>query len=144
MGSVVLFLLFASFIYQCLKISENTSDRLGSIITFCVASLVFPSSPINILMAINFAPWWHSLALHQLRRLGLNIHPHRRRPSAQREHEKYTCFELKVCSSERTPTEPIPSRRHFPGSLRAFFWLPDRVGPPSGRVFSNPCPLFCR
>ncbi len=55
-GSIVLFLLFASFIYQCLKISESTSDRLGSIITFGVASLIFIQFTINILMAINLAP----------------------------------------------------------------------------------------
>jgi rod shape determining protein RodA len=55
-GSTVLFLLFASFIYQCLKISESTSDRLGSIITFGIASLIFLQFTINILMAINLAP----------------------------------------------------------------------------------------
>jgi rod shape determining protein RodA len=55
-GSVVLFLLFASFIYQCLKISESTSDRLGSILTFGIASLIFVQFTINILMAINLAP----------------------------------------------------------------------------------------
>ena len=55
-GSVVLFLLFASFIYQCLKISQSTSDRLGSLITFGVASLIFVQFTVNILMAINLAP----------------------------------------------------------------------------------------
>jgi rod shape determining protein RodA len=55
-GSVVLFLLFASFIYQCLKISESTSDRLGSLITFGIASLIFLQFTINILMVINLVP----------------------------------------------------------------------------------------
>ncbi len=55
-GSVVLFLLFASFIYRCLKISESTSDRLGSMITFGMASILFLQFTINILMAINLAP----------------------------------------------------------------------------------------
>lgn len=55
-GSVILFLLFASFIYRCLKISQNTSDQLGAIITFGVASIIFIQFTINILMAINLAP----------------------------------------------------------------------------------------
>jgi rod shape determining protein RodA len=55
-GSAVLFLLFASFIYRCLKISENTSDPLGSTITFGMASIIFIQFTVNILMAINLAP----------------------------------------------------------------------------------------
>lgn len=55
-GSVVLFILFVSFIYRCLKISENTSDPLGSTVTFGIASIVFIQFTINILMAINLAP----------------------------------------------------------------------------------------
>jgi rod shape determining protein RodA len=55
-GSVVLFLLFISFVYRCLKISESTSDQLGSIITFGVASIIFTQFTVNILMAINLAP----------------------------------------------------------------------------------------
>jgi rod shape determining protein RodA len=55
-GSIVLFLLFASFIYRCLKISENTTDPLGSIITFGMASIIFLQFTINILMAINLFP----------------------------------------------------------------------------------------
>jgi rod shape determining protein RodA len=55
-GSIVLFLLFASFIYRCIKISASTTDRLGSIITFGVASIIFIQFTVNILMAINLAP----------------------------------------------------------------------------------------
>ncbi len=55
-GAAVLFILFVSFIYRCLKISENTSDPLGSTITFGIASIVFIQFTINILMAINLAP----------------------------------------------------------------------------------------
>jgi rod shape determining protein RodA len=56
LGSIVLFLLFASFIYRCLKISENTADQLGSIITFGMASIIFLQFTINILMAIHLFP----------------------------------------------------------------------------------------
>jgi len=55
-GSIVLFLLFASFILRCLKISENTSDELGATITFGITSIVFIQFTVNILMAINLAP----------------------------------------------------------------------------------------
>jgi rod shape determining protein RodA len=55
-GSILLFLLFISFILRCLKISENTSDRLGATITFGITSIVFIQFTVNILMAINLAP----------------------------------------------------------------------------------------
>lgn len=55
-GSVVLLLLFASFVYRCLKISKSASDSLGSTITFGIASIIFVQFTINILMAINLAP----------------------------------------------------------------------------------------
>ncbi|MGD0229455.1 MAG: rod shape-determining protein RodA [Syntrophorhabdales bacterium] len=55
-GSIVLFLLFASFIYRCVRISQNTSEPLGSTIAFGIASVVFLQFTINILMAINLAP----------------------------------------------------------------------------------------
>jgi rod shape determining protein RodA len=55
-GSIILFLLFISFIYRCLKISESTADQLGSIITFGIASIIFIQFTVNILMAINLAP----------------------------------------------------------------------------------------
>ena len=55
-GSIVLFLLFVSFILRCLKISENTSDELGATITFGITSIVFIQFTVNILMAINLAP----------------------------------------------------------------------------------------
>lgn len=55
-GSTILFLLFISFIYRCLKISENTSDQLGGILTFGIASIIFIQFTVNILMAINLAP----------------------------------------------------------------------------------------
>ena len=55
-GSVILFLLFVSFIYRCLKISKNTSEPLGSTISFGIASIIFIQFTVNILMAINLAP----------------------------------------------------------------------------------------
>ena len=55
-GSIVLFALFLSFIHRCLTISQNTSDDLGSILTFGIASIIFIQFTVNILMAINLAP----------------------------------------------------------------------------------------
>jgi rod shape determining protein RodA len=55
-GSIILFLLFISFIYRCLKISQNTSEPLGSTISFGIASIIFIQFTVNILMAINLAP----------------------------------------------------------------------------------------
>jgi rod shape determining protein RodA len=55
-GSIVLFLLFLSFIYRCLTISRNTEDDLGSILTFGIASIFFVQFTVNIMMAINLAP----------------------------------------------------------------------------------------
>ena len=55
-GSIVLFILFISFIYRCLKISQSTSDQVGSLIAFGIASIIFIQFTINILMAINLAP----------------------------------------------------------------------------------------
>ncbi len=55
-GSVVLFLLFVSFIFRCLKISQSASDGLGATIAFGITSIVFIQFTINILMAINLAP----------------------------------------------------------------------------------------
>jgi rod shape determining protein RodA len=55
-GSVILFILFVTFIYRCLKISQNTADPLGSTITFGIASIMFIQFTVNILMAINLFP----------------------------------------------------------------------------------------
>ena len=55
-GSIILFLLFISFIYRCLKISRSTSEPLGAAISFGIASIIFIQFTINILMAINLAP----------------------------------------------------------------------------------------
>ncbi|MGA3173897.1 MAG: rod shape-determining protein RodA [Syntrophorhabdales bacterium] len=55
-GSIILFLLFVSFIYRCLKISQNTKEPVGSTIAFGIASIIFVQFTINILMAINLAP----------------------------------------------------------------------------------------
>ena len=55
-GSIVLFLLFVSFIYRCLKISQSTEDQTGSLVAFGIASIIFIQFTINILMAINLAP----------------------------------------------------------------------------------------
>lgn len=55
-GSIILFLLFVSFIYRCLKISDYAGDELGSIMAFGFASIIFFQFAINILMAIHLAP----------------------------------------------------------------------------------------
>jgi rod shape determining protein RodA len=55
-GSIVLFLLFVSFILRCLKISQSASDEVGATIAFGITSIVFIQFTINILMAINLAP----------------------------------------------------------------------------------------
>jgi rod shape determining protein RodA len=55
-GSVILFLLFASFIYRCVTIARNTQEPLGSTIAFGIASIFFIQFTVNILMAINLAP----------------------------------------------------------------------------------------
>ena len=55
-GSILLFLLFVSFMLRCLKISRNTSDELGASIAFGITSVIFIQFTINILMAINLAP----------------------------------------------------------------------------------------
>ncbi len=55
-GSIVLFLLFFSFIMRCLKISQSASDQVGATIAFGITSIVFIQFTVNILMAINLAP----------------------------------------------------------------------------------------
>lgn len=55
-GSIILFLLFISFIHRALRISLNSSDELGSIMAFGLASIVYLQFTINILMAIHLAP----------------------------------------------------------------------------------------
>jgi len=55
-GSIVLFILFASFIYRCLKISQEAHDDLGSIIAFGLTSIIFLQFTINVMMAIHIAP----------------------------------------------------------------------------------------
>ena len=54
--SVVLFVLFASFIYRCLKISQEAYDELGSIIAFGLTTIIFLQFTINVMMAIHIAP----------------------------------------------------------------------------------------
>ncbi len=56
LGSIVLFTLFISFIYRCLKISLNAHDELGSIIAFGIGSIIYLQFTINVLMAIHLAP----------------------------------------------------------------------------------------
>jgi rod shape determining protein RodA len=55
-GSMVLFLLFVSFMLRCLKISQSASDEVGATIAFGITSIIFIQFTINILMAINLAP----------------------------------------------------------------------------------------
>ena len=55
-GSVVLFVLFISFINRCLKIATNAHDELGSIIAFGIASIFYVQFTINVMMAIHLAP----------------------------------------------------------------------------------------
>jgi rod shape determining protein RodA len=55
-GSIVLFLLFISFIHRSLKVSLNSNDELGAIIAFGLASIIYLQFTINVLMAIHLAP----------------------------------------------------------------------------------------
>ncbi len=55
-GSIILFLLFISFINRCLKIAQTAYDDLGSIIAFGLASIVYLQFTINVMMAIHLAP----------------------------------------------------------------------------------------
>ncbi len=55
-GSIVLFLLFISFIHRSLKISLNSNDELGAIMAFGIASIIYLQFTINVLMAIHLAP----------------------------------------------------------------------------------------
>lgn len=55
-GSIVLFLLFISFIHRALKVALNSNDDLGSIIAFGIAAILYFQFTINVLMAIHLAP----------------------------------------------------------------------------------------
>jgi rod shape determining protein RodA len=55
-GSIVLFLLFISFVHRCLRAALNANDELGSIIAFGVTSIIYFQFTINVLMAIHLAP----------------------------------------------------------------------------------------
>ena len=55
-GSVVFFILFASFIYRCLKIAQEARDELASIMAFGLASIIYLQFTINVMMAIHLAP----------------------------------------------------------------------------------------
>ena len=55
-GSLVLFILFLSFIQRCLKVAQNSHDELGSIIAFGIASIIYFQFTINVLMAIHLVP----------------------------------------------------------------------------------------
>lgn len=56
LGSIVLFLLFISFINRCLKIAQSAHDELGSIIAFGIGSIIYLQFTINVMMAIHLAP----------------------------------------------------------------------------------------
>jgi rod shape determining protein RodA len=55
-GSIILFLLFISFINRCLKIAQTAHDELGSIIAFGIGSIIYLQFTINVMMAIHLAP----------------------------------------------------------------------------------------
>ncbi|MBP9560826.1 MAG: FtsW/RodA/SpoVE family cell cycle protein, partial [Syntrophorhabdaceae bacterium] len=55
-GLLFLFVLFVSFIYRCLKISQEAHDDLGSTIAFGLTTIIFLQSTIIVIMAIQFAP----------------------------------------------------------------------------------------
>lgn len=55
-GSIVLFLLFTSFIWRCIKIAQSANDEMGSIVAFGMASMIFLQFLINVMMAIHLAP----------------------------------------------------------------------------------------
>jgi rod shape determining protein RodA len=55
-GSIILFLLFLSFILRCLKVAQDAHDELGSIIAFGVATIIYLQFAINVMMAIHLAP----------------------------------------------------------------------------------------
>lgn len=55
-GSIILFLLFASFIWRCIKIAQSANDEMGSIVAFGVASIIFLQFAINVMMTIHLSP----------------------------------------------------------------------------------------
>ncbi|MCX5807341.1 MAG: rod shape-determining protein RodA [Proteobacteria bacterium] len=55
-GSIILFLLFLSFILRCLKVAQNAHDELGSIIAFGIGTIIYLQFTINVMMAIHLAP----------------------------------------------------------------------------------------
>lgn len=55
-GCIIFFLIFASFIYRCLKIAKDAGDELGSIIAFGVAFIIYFQFAVNVMMAIHLAP----------------------------------------------------------------------------------------
>jgi len=56
LGSIILFLLFASFIWRCIKIAQSANDEMGSIVAFGVASIIFLQFAINVMMTIHLSP----------------------------------------------------------------------------------------
>jgi rod shape determining protein RodA len=56
LGSIILFLLFLSFILRCLKVAQSAHDELGSIIAFGVGTIIYLQFAINVMMAIHLAP----------------------------------------------------------------------------------------
>jgi rod shape determining protein RodA len=56
LGSIILFLLFSTFILRCLKIAQSVHDELGSIIVFGMATIIYLQFTINVMMAIHLAP----------------------------------------------------------------------------------------
>ncbi|MBP8625082.1 MAG: rod shape-determining protein RodA [Syntrophorhabdales bacterium] len=55
-GSIILFLLFASFIWRCIKIAQTAHDEIGAIIAFGVGTMIFLQFSINVMMTIHLAP----------------------------------------------------------------------------------------
>ncbi|HON84856.1 MAG TPA: rod shape-determining protein RodA [Syntrophorhabdaceae bacterium] len=55
-GSIILFLLFASFIWRCIRVAQNAHDEIGAIIAFGIGTMIFLQFSINVMMAIHLAP----------------------------------------------------------------------------------------
>ncbi|MCS7281440.1 MAG: rod shape-determining protein RodA [Desulfobacterota bacterium] len=56
LGSIFLFILFASMVLRCLKIAKDTQDEMGSIIVFGSTTIIFSQFAINVLMTLRLFP----------------------------------------------------------------------------------------
>ncbi len=89
LGSIFLFLLFASFIWRCIKVAQLAHDEIGAMIAFGVGTMIFLQFSINVMMAIHLAPvvgiplpfisYGGSSLLSVLASVGLVLNVHMRR-----------------------------------------------------------------